>query len=87
MGQVRRWWFDAKAINLRPPNRGIFDIPPMGIKDASFNRFGPAQRHFVPGGLAGDTHDFIIGGSRLAGGGDEVFAWAAGGFNAADLQR
>ena len=80
LGTVRRWWFDPRAISLKPPNRGVFGYPPMMIKDASYDRFGSAVRHFAPGGLAGYTHDLIIGGRD----GSEAAvsqAWSSAAFN------
>ena len=88
--RVRRWWFDPRRLSLRPPDRGTRTDAPITPKDATFNRYGAAQRHFSPGGLAGYKSDFIIGGSNGESEGgwgspSEAKAWATAGFNVVSL--
>jgi hypothetical protein len=59
---VRQWYFNPRAISLRPPNR-LRMCPDLSSKAATFNRNGAANRNFAPGGLAGWTSSFVIGGS------------------------
>ena len=74
---------------IEPPTR----VPVLALILAAhvvWHRYGAARRHFAPGGLAGYTHDFIIGGSNWEGGtgwrtGSEAAAWAKAGFNVVSL--
>ena len=75
---VRRWFVDprgAKPVNL------AWNLP-QSVKTDMYSRFGAAERHFRPGGLAGAESNFAIGGSYDSWSGPaETSAWAQAGFN------
>jgi len=87
LADVRQWWANPRAISLRPPNR-MTNTPAMSSKQATYNRDGAAWRHFAPGGLAGWSSDFLVGGSFGPHGvlrAREAELWSKAGFLAASV--
>ena len=85
-GQVlraaRSWWYNPRSIDLR------HSYPETSLKSATYSAWNKQTRK-LPGGIAGDESNFVIGGSKWEHGGfgsaSEARDWANAGFLVASL--